>query len=120
MELEERFGLSIAFESDESVIGEYCNIARGERAEAPKSPTMVTPETVNIDAELARDAELDAAAEAAEAELIAKDVAEEEISDEEDKSPRKRRRRRGRRRGKSDADASVSYTHLTLPTIYSV
>ena len=106
MELEERFGLSITFESDETIIGEYCTISRGERAEAPKSPSMVTPQTVDIDAELARDAELDAAAEAAEAELIAKDVADEEISDEEDKSPRKRRRRRGRRRGKSDADAS--------------
>ncbi|MEP1442057.1 MAG: Rne/Rng family ribonuclease [Hyphomicrobiales bacterium] len=106
MELEERFGLAITFESDESIIGEYCTISRGERAEAPKSPTMVTPETVNIDAELARDAELDAAAEAAEAALIAKDIAEEEITDEDDKSPRKRRRRRGRRRGKSDADAS--------------
>ena len=106
MELEERFGLAITFESDETIIGEYCTISRGERAEAPKSPAMVTPETVDIDAELARDAELDAAAEAAEAELIAKDVAEEEIRDEDDKSPRKRRRRRGRRRGKSDADAS--------------
>ncbi|MEP3630976.1 MAG: ribonuclease E/G [Hyphomicrobiales bacterium] len=106
IELEERFGLAITFDSDETIIGEYCTISRGERAEAPKSPTIVTPETVDIDAELARDAELDAAAEAAEAELIAKDVAEEEISDEEDKSPRKRRRRRGRRRGKSDADAS--------------
>lgn len=106
MELEERFGLAITFESDETIIGEYCTISRGERAEARKSPTIVTPETVDIDAELARNAELDAAAEAAEAELIAKDVAEEEISDEEDKSPRKRRRRRGRRRGKSDADAS--------------
>ena len=106
MELEERFGLSIAFESDETVIGEYCTIARGERAEAPKSPSMVTPQTVDIDAELARDAELDAAAEAAEAELIAKDVAEEEFNDDDDKSSRKRRRRRGRRRGKSDTDAS--------------
>ena len=106
MELEERFGLAITFESDETIIGVYCTISRGERAEAPKSPSMVTPETVDIDAELARDAELDAAAEAAEAELIAKDVAEEEIRDEDDKPPRKRRRRRGRRRGKSDADAS--------------
>ena len=104
MELEERFGLSIQIDADESVSGGYCTISRGEKTDGTKLPTMVTPETIDIDAELARDAELDAAAEAAEQEQIANE------SDESDeRKPRKRRRRR-RRGGKSDqhADAAPS------------
>lgn len=104
-DLEERFGLSIRVDADETITGEYCQIVRGEKAEAAKMPTMVTPETIDIDIELARDAELDAAAEAAEQEQIASDTGD----DDEKPNPKKRRRRRRRGgRGEGDAEATAS------------
>ena len=102
-DLEERFGLSIRIDADETVTGEYCVIVRGEKAEAAKMPTMVTPDTIDIDVELARDAELDAAAEAAEQEQIASDTG----NDDEKPAPKKRRRRR-RRGGRSEGDAEAT------------
>ncbi|MEP6356755.1 MAG: Rne/Rng family ribonuclease [Hyphomicrobiales bacterium] len=104
-DLEERFGLSIRIDADETITGEYCQIVRGEKAEAAKMPTMVTPETIDIDVELARDAELDAAAEAAEQEQIASDTGD----DDEKPNPKKRRRRRRRGgRGEGEAEATAS------------
>ncbi len=93
IELEARFGLSIRIEADETISNEYCSISRGERAEAAKAPTMVTPETIDIEAELARDAELDAMAEEEEQSRIAED-------EQNNEQPRKRRRRK--RRGQPD------------------
>lgn len=96
VELEERFGLSIRIDADETIVGEYCTIVRGEKAEAAKTPTIVTPETIDIDAELARDAALDAEAEAEEQKQIASDQGDST----EEVQPKKRRRRR--RRGSND------------------
>lgn len=100
-ELEERFGLSIRIDADESVSGDYCAISRGEKAEGAKTPPMVPPDTIDIDVELARDAELDAAAEAAEQEQIANE------SDDlaENTQPRKRRRRRRRNNNSTNANS---------------
>ena len=100
MELEQRFGLSIVIEADETIIGEYCTITRGEKAEAAKTPAIAASGTTDIDAELARDAELDAAAEAEEQEQIASEEGEAGTS-----QPKKRRRRR--RGGEADANTGT-------------
>lgn len=92
-ELEGRFGLTVTLDADETITGDYCSILHGERAEAPKTPTMVTPDTVDIDAEL------DAEAEAAERDLAA---AEREQENSEEENTRKRRRPRSRRRNRED------------------
>lgn len=101
IELEGRYGLSIRIDADETITGEYCTIIRGEKAESPRTLAMVTSGTTNMDAELARDAELDAAAEAEEQQQIA--------SDEEagDTSQSRKRRRRRRRNGNDEIEAGT-------------
>lgn len=102
IELEGRYGLSIRIDADETITGEYCTIIRGEKAESPRTLAMVTSgSTTNMDAELARDAELDAAAEAEEQQQIA--------SDEEagDTSQSRKRRRRRRRNGNDEIEAGT-------------
>ena len=122
-ELESRYGLTIRIEADDSILGEYCVITRGEKSETPRNVAVVASGSGDIDMQLARDAELDAAAEAEERKLIESDEHGESGNDnvasakagnarggnerEDATSDGVTRKRRRRRRGGSEPEAAA-------------
>jgi ribonuclease E len=109
-ELEERFGVIIAIEADDSVSAATFDMVKGEPARPTQRDAVVRPVSVEPDEDL-----LDAAAEAA-AEVDADADEEAEAEDtptarsEEEGGGRRRRRRRRRRGSGGDSDTERSET----------
>ncbi|ODT07974.1 MAG: ribonuclease [Mesorhizobium sp. SCN 65-20] len=101
VELEQRFGLTITIEADDSVGAQHYAIFRGAVAEKPVAPTLpvqapayAEPEEVEEDIVVEEDEEV---ADTAEAPSSRQQHAASEGDDKHDRKRRRRRRRRGGR-----------------------
>ncbi|MDH6232935.1 ribonuclease E [Mesorhizobium soli] len=97
VELEQRFGLTISLEPDESVGSQHYAISRGAVVEKPVTPQPVLPSASYIEPEEIEEEEVVEEEEAEE--VHAEQPARAEKHEEEDHRDRKRRKRR-RRRGR--------------------
>ena len=99
VELEQRFGLTISFEPDESLGSQHYAISRGAVVEKPVTPLPVLPATSYIEPEEIEDETVIEE----EAEEIEEQPARAEQAGDAEHHDRKRRKRR-RRRGGKDRD----------------
>ena len=102
VELEQRFGLTISLEPDDSVGSQHYAISRGAVVEKPVVPQHVLPAPVYIEDEVIEEEEM----EAEEAEVAEEQPVQAEKAEEGAHRDRKRRKRRRRRGGKDREHAA--------------
>jgi len=103
VELEQRFGLTISLEPDDSVGSQHYAISRGAVVEKPVVPQHVLPAPVYIEDEEIEEEEM---VEAEEAEVAEEQPIQAEKGEEGDHRDRKRRKRRRRRGGRDREHAA--------------
>jgi len=110
VELEQRFGLTISFEPDDTLGSQHYAISRGAVVEKPVAPQHVLPTTTYIEPEEVED-EIIVGEEDEELEQQATHADKAEDEEHRDRKRRKRRRRRGgkdRDREHAAEDAAAS------------
>jgi ribonuclease E len=114
VEMEKRFGVTISFETDETLGTQHYVVTKGAAVENPViiAPPSFEPVVDDLDDEPMQPFDEDAEDEIVEHEAESREEAEPKDSEGESERDRKRRRRR-RRRGGRDRDAE----HVVTPAV---